>query len=116
LKEVSVVFNGYQTLPKERATGSFTQIDNNLLNRSVSTNILDRLNGVTSGLIFTDNGNHQFGQANIEVRGRATLFSNPDPLIIMDNFPYDGNVSNINPNDIESITILKDAAAASVME
>jgi TonB-linked SusC/RagA family outer membrane protein len=114
LKEVSVVFNGYQTLPKERATGSFTQIDNNLLNRSVSTNILDRLNGVTSGLIFTDNGNHQFGQANIEVRGRATLFSNPDPLIIMDNFPYDGNVSNINPNDIESITILKDAAAASV--
>eukprot|EP01037_Dinobryon_pediforme_P010933 gene10933-11016_t len=68
----------------------------------------------TTGSSLLDNGNHQFGQANIEVRGRATLFSNPDPLIIVDNFPYDGDVSNINPNDIESITILKDAAAASV--
>jgi TonB-linked SusC/RagA family outer membrane protein len=113
LKEVSVVSTGYQTIPKERATGSFVKIDNNLLNRSVSTNILDRLNGVTSGLIFNDNGNHQFGQSNIEIRGRATLFSNSDPLIIIDNFPYDGDLNNINPNDIESVTILKDAAAAS---
>ncbi|EHQ25554.1 SusC/RagA family TonB-linked outer membrane protein [Mucilaginibacter paludis] len=113
LNEVAIVSTGYQTIPKERATGSFVQIDNQLINRSVSTNILDRLNGVTSGLIFTNNGNHQFGQSNIEIRGRATLFSNPDPLIIVDNFPYDGDVNNINPNDIESITILKDAAAAS---
>ncbi|MDB5010790.1 MAG: TonB-dependent Receptor Plug Domain protein, partial [Mucilaginibacter sp.] len=113
LNEVSVVSNGYQTLPRERATGSFTQIDNTLINRSVSTNILDRLNGVSSGLIFNNNGDHQFGQANIEIRGRATLFSNPNPLIVVDNFPYDGDLNNINPNDIESITILKDAAAAS---
>jgi TonB-linked SusC/RagA family outer membrane protein len=113
LKEVSIVSTGYQTLPKERATGSFVQIDNELLNRSVSTNILDRLNGVTSGVIFNNNGNQQFGQADIEIRGRATLFSNPNPLIIIDNFPYGGDVANINPNDIESITVLKDAAAAS---
>jgi TonB-linked SusC/RagA family outer membrane protein len=113
LKEVSIVSTGYQTLPKERATGSFVQIDNELLNRSVSTNILDRLNGVTSGVIFNNNGNQRFGQADIEIRGRATLFSNPNPLIIIDNFPYGGDVANINPNDIESITVLKDAAAAS---
>lgn len=113
LNEVSVVSTGYQTIPKERATGSFVQVDNSLINRSVSTDVLDRLNGVASGLIFTNNGNHQFGQSNIEIRGRATLFSNSDPLIVVDNFPYDGDVTNINPNDIESITILKDAAAAS---
>ncbi|MCX2454176.1 SusC/RagA family TonB-linked outer membrane protein [Pedobacter sp. PLR] len=113
LKEVEVVSTGFQNIPKERATGSFTQIDNSLLNRSLSTDILSRLNGVTSGLIFNSNGNKQFRQSNIEIRGRATLFSNPDPLIIVDNFPYDGDLSNINPNDVESITILKDAAAAS---
>jgi TonB-linked SusC/RagA family outer membrane protein len=113
LKEVSVVSTGYQTIPKERATGSFIQVDNALINRSVSTNILDRLNGVTSGLIFNNNNARQFGQANIEIRGRATLFSNPNPLIVVDDFSYDGDLNNINPNDIERITILKDAAAAS---
>jgi len=113
LTGINIVSTGYQTFQKERATGSFVQIDNQLINRSVSTNILDRLNGVASGLIFNNNGNHQFGQANIEIRGRATLFSNPDPLIVVDNFPYDGDITNLNPNDIESITILKDAAAAS---
>ena len=113
LNEVSIVSTGYQTIPKERATGSFVQIDNSLINRSVSTNILDRLNGVTSGLTFNNNNAHQFQQATIEIRGRATLFSNPNPLVIIDNFPYDGDLNNINPNDIENITILKDAAAAS---
>jgi TonB-linked SusC/RagA family outer membrane protein len=106
LEQVSVVSTGYQTIPKERATGSFVQIDNQLLHRSVSTNILDRLNGITSSLIVQNNGN-------IEIRGRATLFSNPAPLIVVDNFEYDGDVKNINPNDIENITILKDAAATS---
>lgn len=113
LNEVVVVNTGYQTLPAERATGSFVQVNNALLNRSVSTNILDRLSGITSGLIFNNNNAHQFGQANIEIHGRATLFSNPNPLIIIDNFPYDGDVNNINPNDIEGITVLKDAASAS---
>jgi TonB-dependent starch-binding outer membrane protein SusC len=112
LEEVQVS-TGYQTLPKERATGSFVQIDTELLNRRVSTNILDRLDGVTSGLIFNTNNNRQFGQSDIQIRGRSTLFANSDPLIILDNFPYEGDISNINPNDIENITILKDAAAAS---
>lgn len=52
LDVVSIVSTGYQTLPKERATGSFVLIDSALINRRVSTNILDRLDGVTSGLIF----------------------------------------------------------------
>jgi TonB-linked SusC/RagA family outer membrane protein len=112
LREV-VVSTGYQTLPKERATGSFVQIDSTLLNRKVSTNILDRLDGVTSGIIF----NKSLGSGNnatISIRGRSTIFANPDPLIVVDNFPYDGDIGNINPNDIESISILKDAAAASI--
>jgi len=113
LSEVSIISNGYQNIPKERITGSYAQVSNSLVNRGVSTSILDRLNGVTSGLIFNNNNAHQFGQANIEIRGRATLFSNPNPLIIVDNFPYDGDITNINPNDVESISVLKDASAAS---
>ncbi|MEO6524961.1 MAG: SusC/RagA family TonB-linked outer membrane protein [Mucilaginibacter sp.] len=112
LNEV-VVSTGYQELPKERATGSFDIIDSMLINRSVSTNILDRLNGVTSGLIFNQNKQNPNG-SNITIRGTSTLFANDQPLIVLDNFPYEGDLGNINPNDIQSITVLKDAAAASI--
>lgn len=116
-----VVNTGYQNIPKERATGSFVQIDNKLLNRRVSTHILDRLEGVTSGLIFNAgnlaNGSRMPNEKlGISIRGRSTLDANisADPLIVLDNFPYEGDINNINPNDIESITVLKDAAAASI--
>jgi len=124
LKEV-IVSTGYQTLPKERATGSFEVVDKELLNRSTGTNILDRLSGVTTGLFFQhpptptnqityDPSSRNLG---ITVRGVSTLSTGlvgTDPLIVLDNFPYDGDLANINPNDIESVTILKDAAAASI--
>jgi TonB-linked SusC/RagA family outer membrane protein len=114
LEEV-IVSTGYQEIPKERATGSFVFIDNELLNRSVGLNILDRLEGVTSSLIFHKTPN-QIGEnnSNISIRGRSTIFGNTEPLIVLDNFPYDGDVRNINPQDVENITILKDAAAASI--
>ncbi|SMD08453.1 SusC/RagA family TonB-linked outer membrane protein [Pedobacter nyackensis] len=114
LKEVAIVSTGYQNIPKERATGSFVLIDSTLLNQRVTTNILDRLDGVTSGLIFNRNLNNQANNASISIRGRSTLFANPNPLIVLDNFPYDGDLENINPNDIENISVLKDAAAASI--
>ena len=115
LDQYQVVSTGYQRIPKERATGSFVQVNKELINRSVSTNILDRLDGVTSGLIFNKNlGMDADNQSAIAIRGRSTLFANPNPLIVVDNFPYEGDISTINPNDVESITILKDAAAASI--
>ncbi|MEQ7801311.1 SusC/RagA family TonB-linked outer membrane protein [Pedobacter sp. ASV1-7] len=114
LKEVEIVSTGYQTLPKERSTGSFVLIDSTLINRSLGTNILSRLDGVASGLIFNRNNAVGGVKSDLSIRGRSTLFGNPDPLIVLDNFPYEGDLNNINPNDIESITILKDAAAASI--
>ncbi|WP_162847040.1 SusC/RagA family TonB-linked outer membrane protein [Mucilaginibacter gracilis] len=120
LNEV-VVSTGYQQLVKENATGSFTYIDNKLINRSVGTDILSRLDGVTSGVIFNKTFNKtnlssssNGGDPGISIRGRSTLFANTEPLVVLDNFPYDGDLNNINPNDVESITILKDAAAASI--
>lgn len=113
LSELQVVSTGYQQLPKERATGSFVQLDNEIINRSVSTGVLDRLEHVASGLVFKRSG-ALYPEKDISIRGRSTLFANEAPLIIVDNFPYDGDINNINPNDVQSITVLKDAAAASI--
>jgi TonB-linked SusC/RagA family outer membrane protein len=112
LDEVMIVSTGYQEIPKERATGSFAQLENELVNRRVSTDVLSRLEDVTSGLIF--NRNVEGNTNDISIRGRSTIFGNASPLIVIDNFPYDGDINNINPNDVESVTVLKDAAAASI--
>ncbi|WP_186755678.1 SusC/RagA family TonB-linked outer membrane protein [Echinicola salinicaeni] len=108
---VEVVSTGYQSIPKERATGSFAHIDRQLLNRKVSPNILERLEDITPGLIFNRAGP---GGDDISIRGRNTINAGTQPLIVVDGFPYDGDIENINPNDVESITVLKDAAAASI--
>lgn len=112
LQEVTVMSTGYQDLPAERVTGSFVALDKELINRRVSTNLIDRLEDVTPGLIF--NRGLNIGREQIAIRGRSTLFAETQPLIIVDNFPYDGPLESINPNDIENITVLKDAAAASI--
>lgn len=110
IEEVTVS-TGYQNIPQERATGSFDQINNQLIDREVSTNVITRLDGIASGVLF----DRRSGPADFSVRGLSTLTSTiKQPLIVVDNFPYDGDINNINPNDIESVTVLKDAAAASI--
>jgi TonB-linked SusC/RagA family outer membrane protein len=106
---VIVVNTGYQRIPRERATGSFDFIDARLLNLRPSIDILPRMADRTPGILFDKRNNKV-----INIRGSSTLFSNDQPLIVLDDFPYDGDANNINPNDIESVTILKDAAAASI--
>lgn len=115
LDEVTVS-TGYQILPKERATGSFAHINNDLFNRSISTDLISRLEGVTNGLQFdrsTITGETDT-RPRLRVRGISTINSDASPLIVVDNFPYEGDIENINPNDVEDITILKDAAASSI--
>ncbi|CAN5415413.1 SusC/RagA family TonB-linked outer membrane protein [soil metagenome] len=107
-----VVSTGYQRIPKERSTGSFGLADNALINRSVSTSVLTRIENVTTGVLF--NKGDAANTDALLIRGRSTIYANAAPLIVVDNFPYDGDISNINPNDVESISILKDAAAASI--
>ncbi|SIO53269.1 SusC/RagA family TonB-linked outer membrane protein [Chitinophaga niabensis] len=124
MEGVTIVSTGYQSLPMERSTGSFVPLDSELVQRRVGTNILDRLDGVTSGLLnFTTStpGNiskmPSVTSLGLSLRGLSTLSPNQvnvNPLIVLDNFPYEGDVRNINPNDIESITVLKDAASASI--
>ncbi len=108
LQEV-IVSTGYQDIARERTTGSFVKLDNELLNRRVSPDIISRLEDVTSGLAFNRVGNNK-----ISIRGQSTIHANTEPLIVLDNFAYEGDINSINPNDVESITVLKDAAAASI--
>jgi TonB-linked SusC/RagA family outer membrane protein len=111
VKEV-VINSGYQEIPKERATGSYFKLDNKLLDQRVSTDIISRLDGLTSGLLID---RHDVRQQTIQIRGLSTLnYGAASPLIVLDNFPYAGDINNINPNDVESITVLKDAAASSI--
>lgn len=130
LEDVSVTYKtGYQSLSKDRATGSFIQIGQELLERTPSTNILDRIAYVTSGLYFDrkiasttlDMGQRQ---TPFQIRGLSTINGNPHPLIVIDGFPYeetrlDGRdayliLNDLNPNDVAEVTILRDAAAASI--
>jgi TonB-linked SusC/RagA family outer membrane protein len=113
LQEI-VVSTGYQQIPRERATGSFSHVSNATLSRRVSTDILSRLQDAVPGLIFNKVGNGTAGVNSITIRGRSTISGNPEPLIVVDNFPFDQDITNINPNDVENVTVLKDAAAASI--
>ena len=117
IEEIEVINTGYFSAPKERLSGSFTHIDNKLLNRSPSPNLLDRLEGISNGLQFDRgglSGEDTEGSPLLRVRGASTIISDARPLIIVDNFPYEEDIRTINPNDVESVTILKDASAASI--
>ncbi|MBK1439690.1 SusC/RagA family TonB-linked outer membrane protein [Parapedobacter sp. ISTM3] len=106
-----LVSTGYERIPKERSTGAFSHIDHTTFNRQVSTDVLSRLEAVTSGYMVERRGGRA---AQPLIRGLGTLSGPTEPLIIVDNFPYEGDLNNINPNDVEDITVLKDAAAASI--
>lgn len=103
---------GYQRIPKDRATGSFSTVNNAVLNQQVTTNITERISGIANG-VMSDNGTSQT-KSQIMVRGLSSIKGPKSPLIVVDNFPYDGDISTINPHTVENITILKDASASSI--
>lgn len=111
IDEIEVISTGYQNIPKDRFTGSFEHINNASINTRTGYDILEKIEGVVPGLQF----DNRSGTPIINIRGISTLSTSMmEPLIILDNFPYQGDLSNINPNDIESVTVLKDAAATSI--
>lgn len=109
LNEVKVS-TGYQQTSVEKLAGSYDLVDNQRYNEQVGTNVLERLEGVASSLSVDRKTN----RPSINVRGLSTLNGVRGALVILDNFPYEGDINNINPNDVEHITILKDAAASSI--
>jgi TonB-dependent starch-binding outer membrane protein SusC len=113
MQGITILNTGYQKLPKERSTGSFDIIDNKTLNEQIGSSILNRLEGVASGVFFDKNPSRN-NSTPLTIRGFSTIQGPQQPLIVLDNFPYEGDINNINPNDIDNIAILMDAAAASI--
>ncbi|WP_165500407.1 SusC/RagA family TonB-linked outer membrane protein [Pedobacter psychroterrae] len=126
LTEVNVVSTGYQTLSKERSAGSFTKVDMDVVsNRTTSMNVLQSLDGQVPGLVVNNVPN----RSQILIRGLSTtggttgVGTTSQPLYVVDGLAMpkiDANdqlpdmILGINPQDIESITVLKDATAASI--
>src|SRR5690606_27380159 len=104
-----VVESGYEQVLQKRTTGAYTVIDSSLFNRQIGPDVLSRLDGIASGVAFDKRGGSTTA---FSVRGLSTINSDRAPLIVVDNFPYEGDISNLNPNDIANITVLKDAAAS----
>ncbi|TDQ73659.1 SusC/RagA family TonB-linked outer membrane protein [Sphingobacterium yanglingense] len=121
IEEVEVVSTGYQKIPKERATGSFEFIDNKQLSKRVGPTIIDRLENMSNSLRmdksyeFSDlNEYHSIPQFDFDIRGRTMISGSASRTVVLDNVIYEGDLRNINPNDIESVTVLKDAVATSI--
>lgn len=112
IEAVEVINTGYQQLPRDRSTGSFDVLNKEMIERSVSSDLLTRIENLSPGLLF--NKGDAENTDPFLIRGRSTITADAQPLVVLDDFPYDGDLKNINPNDIEKVTILKDAAAASI--
>lgn len=131
LKEVTIVSTGLQQLPKERSTGSFSIVSKEMLEKTPTPNVLQRLETQVPGLLlqFNDGDNTIAYNSSLSlsrdpevkssiytmsIRGTSTLNGGRYPLVVVDGFPVETDIRSINPNDIEQITVLKDAAAASI--
>ncbi|MFY9598403.1 MAG: TonB-dependent receptor plug domain-containing protein, partial [Dysgonamonadaceae bacterium] len=120
LEEVVVI--GYGTVRKDDATGSVTAIKPEELNKGLTVNAQDMITGKIAGVVVTPNDGTPGGGATIRIRGGSSLNASNDPLIIVDGLALDNNgikgvanfLSTINPNDIESFTVLKDASATAI--
>ena len=126
MKENSVMLNevvaiGYGVVKKQDATGSVAVIKPDEVEAGLATSVQDMLVGQTPGVVVTTSGGPE-GAANIRIRGGSSLNAKNDPLIVIDGVPLDNNgvkgMSNplamINPNNVESMTVLKDASATAI--
>ncbi len=108
-----VVAIGYGTIKKSDLTGSVTKIKTEQFGTQQAANFMQYLTGTVAGVIV-NNSTSASESATIEVRGPTSLNANNAPLIVLDGVIFNGNISDINPNDIESADILKDASSAAV--
>jgi TonB-linked SusC/RagA family outer membrane protein len=103
---------GYQKISRERATGAYNVVSSEILEKRPVSNISTALQGMVAGLQANENLD---GSVTFLLRGSSSLSGSNQPIVVVDGFRVNRtNFSDINPNDIESITVLKDAAALSV--
>jgi len=109
-----VIVVAYGTTTKEAYTGSAEVIGNEVIEDRPVTSFEKALQGTTAGLQVTSSSGQPGSSATVRIRGIGSLNASSSPLYVVDGVPMAGALSDINPNDIESLTVLKDAAAASL--
>ena len=109
-----VVVIGYGTQRREAVTGSVANIGGEKLNQIAATNAAQALQGRVAGVLMTQTGSKPGDEMQIRIRGQRSLSASNDPLIVLDGIPFMGQLSDINPVDIKSMDILKDASATAI--
>ena len=109
-----VVVIGYGTQRREAVTGSVANIGGEKLNQIAATNAAQALQGRVAGVLMTQTSSKPGAEMQIRIRGQRSLTASNDPLIVLDGIPFMGNLSDINPADIKSMDILKDASATAI--
>ena len=112
IEEVEVV--GYVTVKKDQFVGTAASVDKEALKRKSVSNVSKAIAGEVAGVRVINSSGQPGTEATIRIRGFGSVNGNRDPLYVVDGVPYEGAVSSINPDDIESMSILKDATSTSV--
>lgn len=112
LDEVMVV--AYGTAKKSAFTGSASTIKSDKIAERAVSNVTNAMAGQVAGVQITQSSGQPGTSASIRIRGIGSMSASNSPLYVVDGVPYDGEISAINPQDIESMTVLKDAAANAI--
>lgn len=113
LDETIVV--AYGTATRSSFTGSASMVNSEAIEARVATDVTSALAGAAPGVqVISPSGDPASSVATIRIRGIGSMSASNSPLYIVDGMPYDGSISDINPNDVESMSVLKDAAASAI--
>ncbi len=109
-----VVAVGYGTQRKRDIVGSMVSVRADKLENSGSSNVIQALQGSASGILVQRSNGTPGSSGSIRIRGINSIKASNSPLIVLDGIPFSGDIGDVNPNDIESIDILKDASASAI--
>lgn len=109
-----VVVIGYGTQRREAVTGSVANVNGEVINQVAASDVAQALQGRVAGVLMTRTSSQPGAEMQIRIRGQRSLTASNDPLIVLDGIPFMGNLSDINPTDIKSMDILKDASATAI--
>jgi TonB-linked SusC/RagA family outer membrane protein len=112
LRDVVVV--GYGTMKKSDISGSVATINKEQMERKVPVNVAQALQGAAAGVIVTNQDGAPGSKSAIRIRGVGTIFGDANPLYVVDGVQVGNNADFVNPSDIESIEVLKDASATAI--
>lgn len=115
VSEEDVVVVGYGTQKRRDVTGSVASLSKDRLQQLPNANIYQALQGSVPGVfVATTSAGAEGNGMSVLIRGRKSITASTNPLIILDGVPFTGSISDINPNDIESVEVLKDASAVAI--